>query len=241
MRLTVFESLDTLWYEVTPFVSFCVFRSFRDKLALRYNQLPEFQTPEICRVPLQEHLLGILCDVPEELPATYLKKAMNAPEAKKARLHSRKRFFILLGADYRRSFKLDFLSSDLGSPTSFVEVTPKVQGQTNWLKFDLTTLQFKHCAVLASGGGWHLYIATAGFGFVWCLAFSHTFGTMCQQAAAGSPLGCAYGAVSLCGTWGSNGSHCSTVEPWTKHHEGAVHVSHCFSFLRGVETFWEVL
>lgn len=48
-----------------------------------YNQLPEFQTPEICRVPLQEHLLGILCDVPEELPATYLKKAMNAPEAKK--------------------------------------------------------------------------------------------------------------------------------------------------------------
>lgn len=48
-----------------------------------YNQLPEFQTPEIGRVPLQEHLLGILCDVPEELPATYLKKAMNAPEAKK--------------------------------------------------------------------------------------------------------------------------------------------------------------
>ena len=93
MRLTVFESLDTLWYEVTPFVSFCVFRSFRDKLALRYNQLPEFQTPEIGRVPLQEHLLGILCDVPEELPATYLKKAMNAPEAKKARVHSRKRFF----------------------------------------------------------------------------------------------------------------------------------------------------
>lgn len=133
MRLTVFESLDTLWYEVPPFVSFCIFRSFRDKLALRYNQLPEFQTPEIGRVPLQEHLLGILCDVPEELPATYLKKAMNAPEAKKARVHSRveRVFFILLGADYRRSFKLDFLSSDLGSPTSFVEVTPKAQGQTN--------------------------------------------------------------------------------------------------------------
>lgn len=95
MCLTVFESLDTLWYEVTPLVSFCVFRSFRDKLALRYNQLPEFQTPEIGRVPLQEHLLGILCDVPEELPATYLKKAMNAPEAKKARVHSRKRFFLI--------------------------------------------------------------------------------------------------------------------------------------------------
>ena len=130
MRLTVFESLDTLWYEVTPFVSFCVFRSFRDKLALRYNQLPEFQTPEIGRVPLQEHLLGILCDVPEELPATYLKKAMNAPEAKKARVHSRKRFFYweLTTGDHSN---LIVSLSDLGSPTSFVEVTPKVQGQTN--------------------------------------------------------------------------------------------------------------
>eukprot|EP00435_Cladocopium_sp_Y103_P007004 s5352_g2.t1 len=55
-----------------------------------YNQLPEFQRAEIGRVPLQKHLLGILWDIPDEPPATYLEKAMNAPEAKKARAHSRK-------------------------------------------------------------------------------------------------------------------------------------------------------
>ena len=59
---------------------------FRERLAQRFDMLSDFQTPEILSAPLQEHVLGILCDIPEETPAEYLEKAMHPPDSKKVRV-----------------------------------------------------------------------------------------------------------------------------------------------------------
>ena len=41
--------------------------------------MSDFETPDILRVPLEGHVLGVLCDVSEVSPDVYLQKAMHPP------------------------------------------------------------------------------------------------------------------------------------------------------------------
>ncbi|CAE7939734.1 putative ATP-dependent RNA helicase DHX30 [Symbiodinium microadriaticum] len=44
-----------------------------------YEKMSDFETPDILRVPLEGHVLGVLCDVSEVSPDVYLQKAMHPP------------------------------------------------------------------------------------------------------------------------------------------------------------------